>query len=153
MQVRTRPGMRAPAPLGGGDGPGVPGGHALAGRSESIAGKELFFSLEEYRGRLASVRRHMAQRGIDALLVHTPEDILHPSMIDEPNVRLEPGMVFHVPLSVRVYGRCGASTSASASRSRWSSGACASRSTSVRAPGERSSCRSTSTPSIGSPSG
>ena len=32
-------------------------------------------------------------------------------MIDEPNVRLEPGMVFHLPLSVRVCGRCGASFS------------------------------------------
>ena len=72
MQVRTRPGMRAPALLGRGVEPGISGEHALVETSESIAGKDRFFSLEEYRGRLASVRRHMAQRGIDALLVHTP---------------------------------------------------------------------------------
>jgi Xaa-Pro dipeptidase len=35
------------------------------------------------------------------------------SMIDEPNVSLKPGMVFHLPLSVRVYGRYGASFSES----------------------------------------
>ena len=49
--------------------------------SESIAGKELFFSPEEYRGRLASVRLHMEQRGTDALLVHTPENILYLSLV------------------------------------------------------------------------
>lgn len=33
------------------------------------------------------------------------------SMIDEPNLPLEPGMVFHLPLSVRLYGKYGASFS------------------------------------------
>lgn len=33
------------------------------------------------------------------------------SIIDKPDVPLEAGMVFHLPLSVRVYGKCGASFS------------------------------------------
>ena len=52
--------------------------------SESIVDKELFFSREEYRGRLASVRLHMEQRGVDALLVHTPENILYLSGYQTP---------------------------------------------------------------------
>ena len=84
MQARTRPRLRAPAPLGGRVEPGIPGEHALVETSESIVDKELYFSREEYRGRLASVRLHMEQRGVDALLVHTPENILYLSGYQTP---------------------------------------------------------------------
>lgn len=38
---------------------------------------DLPFSLEEYRGRVARVQQEMASRGIDTLLVHTPENIYY----------------------------------------------------------------------------
>jgi Xaa-Pro dipeptidase len=46
--------------------------------------KELFFSLEEYQGRLASVREEMKRSDIDALLVNTPENILYLSGFQTP---------------------------------------------------------------------
>jgi Xaa-Pro dipeptidase len=39
--------------------------------------KQLAFSVEEYRERVAALRRRMAQRGIDVLLSHTPENICY----------------------------------------------------------------------------
>ena len=47
--------------------------------SEKIAadGKQLDFPIEEYRVRLDGVRAQMRQRGFDALLSHTPENILY----------------------------------------------------------------------------
>ena len=39
--------------------------------------KTLFFSLDEYLGRLARLRDLMADRGLDVLLVHTPENIYY----------------------------------------------------------------------------
>ncbi|MFN8590583.1 MAG: Xaa-Pro peptidase family protein [Thermomicrobiales bacterium] len=46
--------------------------------------KELFFSLEEYRERLAKLRAGMAARGLDVLLVHTPENIYYLSGYQTP---------------------------------------------------------------------
>ncbi|CAN5755741.1 Xaa-Pro peptidase family protein [soil metagenome] len=43
----------------------------------SAMNKTLFFSLDEYRGRLARLRDLMADRGLDVLLVHTPENIYY----------------------------------------------------------------------------
>jgi Xaa-Pro dipeptidase len=40
-------------------------------------GRELFFTLEEYQQRLQCVRAEMRRRNLDALLVHTPENILY----------------------------------------------------------------------------
>jgi len=39
--------------------------------------KELWFSLEEYGERLRKVRVHMAEKGVDAMLSHTPENIYY----------------------------------------------------------------------------
>lgn len=43
------------------------------------AKKRLAFDREEYRGRLADVRAEMARRGLETLLVHTPENVFYPS--------------------------------------------------------------------------
>ena len=56
----------------------------MVGQSGPTIDRELFFSLQEYRERLASVRRQMEQRGVDALLVHTPENILYLSGYQTP---------------------------------------------------------------------
>ena len=64
--------------------PGIPRESALVDMSESIVDKELFFSVEEFRDRLSSVRLSMEQRGCDALLVHTPENILYLSGYQTP---------------------------------------------------------------------
>src|SRR5262245_32290303 len=40
---------------------------------------KLFFTLDEYQERLAHVRRLMAERGIDVLLLTTPENIYYVS--------------------------------------------------------------------------
>ena len=34
-----------------------------------------FFTLEEYRRRIDALRRRMEQKGVDAMLVHTPENL------------------------------------------------------------------------------
>ncbi|WP_034490582.1 M24 family metallopeptidase [Afifella pfennigii] len=41
--------------------------------------KELFFSMEEYDGRLAALRNEMAKRGVDALMLAGPENIYYVS--------------------------------------------------------------------------
>ena len=41
------------------------------------AEKELFFSSDEYQSRLRAVRREMEGRGLDALVITTPENILY----------------------------------------------------------------------------
>jgi Xaa-Pro dipeptidase len=46
--------------------------------------KELPFPVEEFRERLARVRKAMAARGLDALLVHTPENIYYLSGYQTP---------------------------------------------------------------------
>jgi Xaa-Pro dipeptidase len=47
-------------------------------RSElPAAEKELFFSLDEYQSRLRAVRVEMERRGLDALVLTTPENILY----------------------------------------------------------------------------
>ncbi len=47
-------------------------------RSElPAADKELFFSIDEYRSRLRAVRAEMECRGLDALVLNTPENILY----------------------------------------------------------------------------
>jgi Xaa-Pro dipeptidase len=47
-------------------------------------GKELFFSLEEYKQRLSRLREQMAARGIEVLLAHTPENIYYLSGYQTP---------------------------------------------------------------------
>src|SRR5439155_1411608 len=70
------PGERAhPGPRPGrrvhsvGDAPGRAPGGAMQ--------KDLPFSREEYRTRLMNVRQDIAARGLDGLLVHTPENIYY----------------------------------------------------------------------------
>ena len=47
-------------------------------RSElPAAEKELFFSSDEYKSRLRAVRMEMERRGLDALVITTPENILY----------------------------------------------------------------------------
>lgn len=46
--------------------------------------KRLAFSVAEYEGRVARVRQGMARRGLDVLLVHTPENICHLSGYQTP---------------------------------------------------------------------
>jgi Xaa-Pro dipeptidase len=43
----------------------------------SVAAKDLFFTVEEYQSRLAGLRARMAARGVDFLLVTTPENIYY----------------------------------------------------------------------------
>ncbi|MBI2964642.1 MAG: aminopeptidase P family protein [Chloroflexi bacterium] len=44
----------------------------------------LYFSLDEYRQRLDGVRARMAERGVDVLLLHTPENIYYLSGYQTP---------------------------------------------------------------------
>jgi Xaa-Pro dipeptidase len=44
---------------------------------ETMKDKTLFFSLTEYESRLVRVRELMASRGLDLLLIHTPENIFY----------------------------------------------------------------------------
>lgn len=46
--------------------------------------KDLFFSTEEYQGRLARLREALAARGVEVLLVHTPENIYYLSGYQTP---------------------------------------------------------------------
>jgi len=46
--------------------------------------KRLAFSVGEYEGRVARIRQEMARRGLDALLVHTPENICYLSGYQTP---------------------------------------------------------------------
>lgn len=42
-----------------------------------MSGFSLPFSMDEYRARVAAVRAEMAKRGVDLLLIHTPENMLY----------------------------------------------------------------------------
>ncbi len=44
----------------------------------------LYFSLDEYQGRLDAVRKRMEQAGVDVLLLHTPENIYYVSGYQSP---------------------------------------------------------------------
>ena len=46
--------------------------------------KRLAFSVGEYEGRVVRIRQEMARRGLDALLVHTPENICYLSGYQTP---------------------------------------------------------------------
>jgi len=49
----------------------------VPGIETAVIPKSTPFSLEEYQSRLGRVRRELAARGLDALLVHTPENIYY----------------------------------------------------------------------------
>ena len=46
--------------------------------------KYQFFTLEEYQGRLDALRRRMEERGIDVLLVNSPENLYYLSGYQTP---------------------------------------------------------------------
>ena len=46
--------------------------------------KRLAFSVAEYEGRMQRARQEMARRGLDVLLVHTPENICYLSGYQTP---------------------------------------------------------------------
>jgi Xaa-Pro dipeptidase len=58
--------------------------------------KRLAFPVAEYEDRVARVRREMARRGLDALLVHTPENICYLSGYQTPGYYMYQVMVLPV---------------------------------------------------------
>ena len=54
------------------------------------APKYQFFTLEEYQGRLDALRRRMEERGIDVLLVNSPENLYYISGYQTPGLLLVP---------------------------------------------------------------
>ena len=56
----------------------------------------LYFSLDEYSDRLRALRARMESRGIDALLIHTPENIYYVSGYQTP------GYYWYMALVVRM---------------------------------------------------
>jgi Xaa-Pro dipeptidase len=67
--------------------------------------KDLAFSPEEYRGRLAKAREEMARRGLDALLLHTPENICYLSGFQTPGYYMYQVMILPLERPPRLITR------------------------------------------------
>ena len=56
-----------------------------------------YFSLEEYQQRLGALRARMQQRGVDVMLVHSPENLYYferqpdPALLPVPDPGCSPG--------------------------------------------------------------